>query len=661
MKSLQAQAVRLLPLFAGLIGLFIADAAAQENSWTRSSSGNWEEPFWSLGILPGTNQSISLTNAGWKAVMIGSSTAQNYPGSLSLKSIRIASPVDSHNTLLLNYAGFQTPLSVNALTVESNATMTMLSSSLFLNGPTGVGMSIGGEFNQSDNSVVSGNQIDIGFNGPGVYNLTSGTLAVGNVWVGGYFDGVFNQDGGSNAVGIVHLDGGQYSLRGGDFSAEVYFNYGRFRQQGGRLNHTLHLYRGTYLLENGMNYGGAVVPVSDGWAGAGGQAMAVQTGGTNFGNLDLGNAGSGTYVLSNGVSLTASVIVGPRGYFEQWNGIQAVNGEIQIREDWVSRDLLGWGSYDLNGGNLSSASLFVGGHYTQNSGTNVVVGDVTVNGTHGALVLNGGELRDNNMTVLASWVGEVSQNGGRHVVTNQLTLFGNTLYGWQGFRLAGGELVVSNIALYPDARFTKAGGTLTHSGLLMLMAGTLVIESGSQFGPLQLESSGTRTNSTLSLSASNACIVRFRDSRAVPWASTARFTIENWLGSATGGGAHQVIFGSDANALNAAQLSQVIFHDPAGRTPGNYTAQILGTGEIVPHTLIPGVTGPIVRLESLPDGTMQLLVQAQAGSHYRIDVSTNLVDWLFWTNQTAMSDQLLLIDLAATNYSSRFYRAAWLP
>jgi hypothetical protein len=59
---------------------------AQVNSWTKPSSGNWEESVWSLGTLPGAGQSIMITNEGWKAVAIGANTAQNYPQSLNVNS-----------------------------------------------------------------------------------------------------------------------------------------------------------------------------------------------------------------------------------------------------------------------------------------------------------------------------------------------------------------------------------------------------------------------------------------------------------------------------------------------------------------------------------------------------------------------------------------------
>ena len=86
--------------------------AAQTNSWTKPTSGLWHEPFWSLGVLPDGSQShIMFTNAGWKALAIDQVTARDYRDSLRIPGLTIASPTNTMNTLLLNYAGFQSPLS----------------------------------------------------------------------------------------------------------------------------------------------------------------------------------------------------------------------------------------------------------------------------------------------------------------------------------------------------------------------------------------------------------------------------------------------------------------------------------------------------------------------------------------------------------------------
>src|SRR5689334_23687651 len=68
---------------------------ADINAWIKPSSGAWEESTgnWSLGVLPNSSQSVNITNAGWKAVAIGANTAQNFPGSMQIQDLHIASPV----------------------------------------------------------------------------------------------------------------------------------------------------------------------------------------------------------------------------------------------------------------------------------------------------------------------------------------------------------------------------------------------------------------------------------------------------------------------------------------------------------------------------------------------------------------------------------------
>jgi hypothetical protein len=63
----------------------IAPAIADVNSWTKPTSGYWEEQSsWSLGVLPNSSQSVYITNPGWKAVAIGANTAQNFPASMQI-------------------------------------------------------------------------------------------------------------------------------------------------------------------------------------------------------------------------------------------------------------------------------------------------------------------------------------------------------------------------------------------------------------------------------------------------------------------------------------------------------------------------------------------------------------------------------------------------
>ena len=265
-----------LSLLAGMI-CFVSRCLAQDNVWTSPSSGNWQDvSSWSLGV-PATNQTIWLTNAGWKAVQISAATAQNFPQSLNVNAINISSPTNSFNTLLLNFAGTGRPLTVKALTVASNSAVTMFSSALQINGPNGSDMMVGGQFNQSD-SVVAGNQVNVGYIGTGVYNFNSGYFTVSQLWLGGGDNlGVFNQNGGTNGFGITHLDGGTYVLSNGYYSATISFdNFGEFLQQGGVLASDLNLFHGTYVLAGGVHQGSVTVPSPNSFTG--GTAGMLQIG-----------------------------------------------------------------------------------------------------------------------------------------------------------------------------------------------------------------------------------------------------------------------------------------------------------------------------------------------------------------------------------------------
>ncbi|HWV98962.1 MAG TPA: hypothetical protein VNZ64_04640 [Candidatus Acidoferrum sp.] len=599
---------------AALMGfLFCAgwclDAGAQINSWTGSVSGNWESPDWSLGVLPGPNQTILFTNAGWKALVIGPNTAQTFPQTLTVDSVTISSPTNSFDTLLLNYSGFQTPLKVNSLTVGSNSAVTMLSSALQLNGPTGSGMSIAGTFNQSD-SVVTGNQIDVGYIGPGVYNLNSGLLSVSHLFLEGNFGGIFYQNGGTNSCGIVHLDGGTYVFQDGDFNAIIYFSGGTFIQQGGNLNYDAAVFDGSYHLAGGVHYGNTKVPWTDG--STLGSGSVLQTGGTNFGSLSIGTYGYGSYTLANGVLAVSGIGVDLRGSFNQSGGTTTVTGGVSTASGWINRDNIGYGSVTLNGGTFSTAAMYINGAYHQTGGTNSVAGDVTlVAGAYGYLTLSGGMLSDNNTSIGASWVGGYSQSGGVHTIANQLSIAGNSgLPLWQGFLLSGGHLSVSNIVVTSSAIFTVTGGTINQSGTLSVANAYLSFGSGTwQLGPLQLNS-GDNTHSTVYM-PSGSGNVQFGDSHSLGWSNQATLIIENWSGSLYGGGAQRILFGNSAAALTGPQLTQIQFHNPANLAAGTYPARILPTGEILPDALF------------FADHNSQQLVLSW-GSGWTLQTATNL-------------------------------------
>lgn len=580
-------------------------ALSQVNHWTKPGSGSWEEPYWSLGTPPALDHRVVIGNPGWKAVQITGNTVQAIPDSLSVYSIDVTSPVDSFNTLLLNYAGFERPLTVKySMTIGNNAALTMHASALRIQTPTGVGLFIGGTVNQNDFTQVTGNQADVGWVGPGVYNLNSGLLQLEHIWVGGPYAGVFNQNGGSNATRIVHLEpGGVYNFRGGDFNGEVYFTTNAiFRQDGGRFHADIPMYGGKYILNGGVNYGRLRVPVSAGYSL--GKADAIQNGGTNFGSISLGGngAGFGRYILSNGVVQAPTIDVRVFGGFQLVNGTVTTPAPINVHGSWWDRCCVDMAFFTVDGGSLSSSGISMDtASFRQDGGTNRVAGDLKVGpGTNPsastAYTLNGGLLTTGNTSVAWDERGGFFHSGGTHRIANELSIFGQTYSDWQGYVLSSdGELIVSNITIHAGAKFTRSnGGTIAQSGTLNVIAGNLQVgQHTQQFGPLKLsivpgnQYIPAAVDSTLTMYPFPSCVVRFGASAGQPWDPRARLIISNWHGAFNG---YQIFFGNSAAALSPAQLRQIFF----SLNDRMYPAKILSTGEIVPNPLPP--------LAQLPDG-----------------------------------------------------------
>ena len=80
-KSVMSKnAVIVSPVLCLFLVIGVGEAAfGVVNTWTNPASAHWEEAFWSIGVLPNSNQSVAITNNGYKAVGIFPSTAANFP------------------------------------------------------------------------------------------------------------------------------------------------------------------------------------------------------------------------------------------------------------------------------------------------------------------------------------------------------------------------------------------------------------------------------------------------------------------------------------------------------------------------------------------------------------------------------------------------------
>jgi hypothetical protein len=153
---------------------------AQTNSWTNSVSGKWEDIYWSLGILPGTNQTaVVLTNEGVKTLMIDSNTVQKFPESFFVGFITISAPTNSFNTLMVTNA--ELPF-MPGITVGSNSALELYSSSLGAEE-----FFLGGNFIANDSQILAGDGVYAGYNALGIFNMTNSFLNAWDEYLGGSF------------------------------------------------------------------------------------------------------------------------------------------------------------------------------------------------------------------------------------------------------------------------------------------------------------------------------------------------------------------------------------------------------------------------------------------------------------------------------------------
>ncbi len=127
-------------LIMALLTFAAASASAQVvNSWMNPASDPWENPGnWSLGIRPASDQTVAITNSGYKAVGISGATVSGFSDSMTVSHVFISAPDNALSTLFLNYFGTAVPLHVgNGVEIGSNGLLQNSYSSLQVDGAAG--------------------------------------------------------------------------------------------------------------------------------------------------------------------------------------------------------------------------------------------------------------------------------------------------------------------------------------------------------------------------------------------------------------------------------------------------------------------------------------------------------------------------------------------
>ncbi len=600
-------------------GWIMTSQGSVDNLWTKPTSGSWEESFWSLGRLPGEEQTVRLSNDGVKELAISAATTANYPESLSVQNLIVEG---SNNLLRLDWAGKAVPLRIASdVRIGSGAALHSHSSAI-----EAASLTLSGRVMLDDESMARFDSAKIGAYGPGELITSNATLVVSNrMDLGDTVPGMVTQYGGTNRIGgimvvysqgIYHLKGGTLEL--GWVKAIGYDPDPEFVVSGGTMRVGHIGLQGQFLME-----GGTIETDTVGYHTTG---SFHQTGGHTIIRRGISipetSFSSGGYFLEGGTLISSNVGIGwttGHGTLGQTSGVHT-NGNLML---WGHGNRYGGhdhsGDYKLSGGLLVSDRVEVeGGIFYHVGGTNLAR-QVRMT-DRGGYILSNGVLRASNVVVTnipdlyRSRRGFVDVYGGEAHIDNELRIDSPA-----EFRLVSGALSVSNIFVSGNL---MAWVPLTHSGTITLDRGALWLGTNQTyaFGPLSLGEGGS-----INLPQVGTAVVRFADSHNVTWDSGAALVVTNWSGSTNGGGAHRVFVGSNGQGLGASQLRQVRFRNPAGLPGGDHPARILESGEIVPveRTVIAAATtAGGIRLSW--SGSYELFTATNvAGPYLRVDGATS--------------------------------------
>jgi hypothetical protein len=334
------------------------------NNWTNPASARWEDPYWSLGILPDAFQTATVTNSGYKAVGVSASTFANDPSSVTVSNLAISAPSNALSIVLLNYAGLNAPFKVlNSCNIDSNGSLQNSYSSFEIDGAAGGTLDIGGggtfiqqggltlasvpvNIRNGSLALTNGNMtlgpLSLGINGAavvgtmlqyggsvaadsvivnnGAYNLYDGILyAINGTTAGNSGASTFYQAGGTNYGNVALSDGATYTLNAGLSQGNVLSAnaFSRFTQNGGVVSMQ-------FLNITGP---GNVITIDDPIG------FYLVEGETRCGTLNIGNNGvveqdGGHFILTNDFKLQGFYFIAPGGPIVENAYFMLVNGTL---------------------------------------------------------------------------------------------------------------------------------------------------------------------------------------------------------------------------------------------------------------------------------------------------------------------------------------------
>jgi hypothetical protein len=408
------------------------------------------------------------------------------------------------------------------------------------------------------------------------------------------FGAQFTQEGGRVEVPQTSYLSGNYSLTNGIFHGGWVEVLGSFDQYGGQVEATQYLT--IPLVSHYRMFSGQVsapmISVKD-------YSSFEQNGGVvRTPSVSIG-VGSGTaaYLLDAGELYTDNFGVYPfmsTVSFEQNGGAVVITNVLNLRGSARYYPPVGIPAEYLGGSNavLSARTVLFdqtwGSCWFESAGQVSISENIEFKGDplyRGNLGILGGTLSCSNLVNADGAYINISQEGGSFIVRNRLAIAGYYpgVYGGLHARPArydfnDGTLTAPNIELTAEWSIGSSTrpGRITNSGEFRLGGGLIVADATEELGRMILVD-----DSSINMDAGDAKLT-FAASNSETWNDQATVRVTAWGGSTAGGGNDRVIFHGGRTGLTARQLQQIRFVNPGGLPAGEYLAQILDTGEIVP-------------------------------------------------------------------------------
>jgi hypothetical protein len=447
----------------------------------------------------------SWNNAANWSTTLGGPGGAGVPGANEFVYLRNSDAIDRNIALDVstpNLARVRLGNSSTGLTTLIQSGDVSLSSVAEFEGSNSTGVNSSGVHTQSAGLNTITWFLDLGDdpgNGTGTYNLSdSGSMifngtAVGapgskGLFVGYNENGVFNQNGGTVAVGTA--------------TTSVPLIIGNDGQGNGAGTGV-----GTYNLSDG-----ALTVIGTELIGNFGSGTFIQSGGTHVSDLmevAAVNGSTGNYRLIGGALNVANEFVGyaGNGTFNQSGGSHAVAGNLVV--GYNASGVPGVGTYRMSGGDLAVAGNELIGYKPAFGGTPLATG--TFNQTGGTNTIGTPEAPATlSLGQGPGPVGTYLLSGTGNLLVNGSVLVGNsTALGPSAIRITGGNMTATGPIQLTNGVLTLLGGTLSAGTIdtlgapsrLQWSAGTLDLETSVILDPNLL------LGSSLNLPVNKALVV----------------------------------------------------------------------------------------------------------------------------------------------------------